>query len=248
MNGMTLAVVIVGITLSTLHQSALGALFLMAKSKLHPLWYSEFIPILFFLSSIFAGLSMVILEGSISQKVFRHRINAKIHMSHHSIMLGLSKICAAVIFVYLFLKILVFIHDKQWIYISSTWGYWYLLEIIGFVSIPLYLYVHAVRYQNIKVVKMASVLTLCGIVLNRLNTSIIAYNWQAVQKYFPTWMEIEVTLAIICLEIIVLRWIVNRMPVLNDPPAWVGGKIPDRVVKIFKVKQKEPEAWKVFNS
>src|SRR3990172_3572475 len=51
---LTLGVVIFGITLSTLHQSGLGGLFLMAKGKIHPLWYSEFIPILFFISSIFA--------------------------------------------------------------------------------------------------------------------------------------------------------------------------------------------------
>ena len=47
LSGMTLAAVIFGITLSTLHQSGLGALYLMAKEKIHPLWYSEFIPILF---------------------------------------------------------------------------------------------------------------------------------------------------------------------------------------------------------
>lgn len=73
LSGMTLGAVILGITLSTLHQSGLGALFLMAKEKIHPLWYSEFIPILFFVSSIFAGLSMVIFEGSISRGSFRIR-------------------------------------------------------------------------------------------------------------------------------------------------------------------------------
>ena len=59
LSGMTIGAVIFGITLSTLHQSGLGALYLMAKDKIHPLWYNEFIPILFFVSSIFAGLSMV---------------------------------------------------------------------------------------------------------------------------------------------------------------------------------------------
>src|SRR3989339_1587166 len=77
LSGMTIAAVIFGITLSTLHQSGLGALFLMAKVKIHPLWYSEFIPILFFVSSIFAGLSMVIFEGSISSKVFKSRMLAE---------------------------------------------------------------------------------------------------------------------------------------------------------------------------
>ena len=88
---MTLGAVIFGITLSTLHQSGLGALYLMAREKIHPLWYSEFIPILFFVSSIFAGLSMVIFEGSISQRVFSDQISEKDHMAHDGIIHGLSK-------------------------------------------------------------------------------------------------------------------------------------------------------------
>src|SRR3972149_317845 len=72
LSSLTLGAVIAGVTLSTLHQSGLGALFLMAKSKIHPLWYTEFIPILFFVSSIFAGLSMVIIESTIRQRVCRN--------------------------------------------------------------------------------------------------------------------------------------------------------------------------------
>ena len=133
---LTLGAVIFGITLSTLHQSGLGALFLMAKNKIHPLWYSEFIPILFFVSSIFAGLSMVIFEGSISQKVFRHRISAKLHTSHNDIILGLAKICAGTMYVYFFLKVLVFIHGQHWVYLNTPMGYLYLVEMVVFVLIP----------------------------------------------------------------------------------------------------------------
>ncbi len=111
---MTLAAVIFGITLSTLHQSGLGALFLMAKEKIHPLWYSEFIPIMFLVSSVFAGLSMVIFEGSISHKVFFDQISEKNHRAQKGIISGLSKICAGAMFAYLFLQILVFIHGKRW--------------------------------------------------------------------------------------------------------------------------------------
>jgi formate-dependent nitrite reductase membrane component NrfD len=68
---LALGAVIIGVTLSTLHQAGLGALFLMAKPKIHPLWYTEFIPILFFVSSIFGGLSMVILEGTLTHRPLR---------------------------------------------------------------------------------------------------------------------------------------------------------------------------------
>ena len=88
LKGMTIGAVIFGITLSTLHQSGLGALYLMAKEKIHPLWYSEFIPVLFLVSSIFAGLSMVIFEGSISHKVFFNQLSEKNIKSHDSIIHG----------------------------------------------------------------------------------------------------------------------------------------------------------------
>ena len=89
--GLTVGAVIFGITLSTLHQSGLGALYLMAKPKIHPLWYSEFIPIFFLVSSIFAGLSMVILEGTLSHRVFKDQIDPKKHHSFEDLVIGLAK-------------------------------------------------------------------------------------------------------------------------------------------------------------
>ena len=129
--------------------------------------------------------------------------------------------------------------------------YWFLVEIIGFVLIPFRLYTHAVKYKNVSVVKLASLLTLVGILLNRLNTSVIAYNWQVAERYIPSWMEIWVTLTVICVELIVLRWIVNRMPVLSDPPLWARGKEDNAIRKIFLLKEtddkkeEEKEEWKV---
>lgn len=249
LGSLTLGAVIIGITLSTLHQSGLGALFLMAKSKIHPLWYSEFIPILFFVSSIFAGLSMVIFEGSISHKVFSHRMNYKLRSSHGDIVLGLAKICAGTMFVYLFLQIIVFIHENNWIYLNSTWGYWYLLEMGAFVLLPCLLFTQAVRYKNLLTIKIASIFTLIGIILNRLNISVIAYNWHEIERYVPTWMEIEVTLMVIFAELLVLRWIVNRMPILGDPPEWAKEKREKQNKEVYLVneKEKEPEEWKISN-
>jgi Ni/Fe-hydrogenase subunit HybB-like protein len=102
LDSLTLAAVIFGITLSTLHQSGLGALYLMAKPKIHPLWYSEFIPILFLVSSIFAGLSMIIFEGTISHRVFKDQIDPKKHHTFEEIVFGLAKGAAIAMFVYYF--------------------------------------------------------------------------------------------------------------------------------------------------
>jgi Ni/Fe-hydrogenase subunit HybB-like protein len=212
---LTLGAVIFGITLSMLHQSGLGALFLMAKPKIHPLWYSEFIPILFFVSSIFAGLSMIIFEGTISHKVFRNLIGEKSHHSFEEIVFGLGKGAAIAMFVYYFFKALIFIHEKQWELINDFWGYWYLVEVIGFVLIPCFMFAYAVRNRNLGIIKIASILALIGIILNRLNISVIAFKWDAVNKYYPSWEEIVVTLMVVFSEIWVFRWIVTRMPVFS---------------------------------
>ncbi len=74
---LTLVLTIFGVVLSTLHQSSLGALFLIAPSKLHPLWYSPYLALYFFVSSIVAGLSMVIFEGSLAHKHFHDKMDAE---------------------------------------------------------------------------------------------------------------------------------------------------------------------------
>ncbi len=220
LSGMTIAAVIFGITLSTLHQSGLGALFLMAKEKIHPLWYSEFIPIMFFVSSIFAGLSMVIFEGTISHKVFSSQINEKHHHEQKNIIRGLSKICAGTMFAYFFLKVLVFIHGQHWDLLNTRMGYWFLLEMLGFVLLPMILFFISYRTNNQTMIKVAAIITMLGVILNRLNVSVIGFNWDIPVHYIPSWMEFVVTLAVIFTEIWIFRWIVNRMPVLRESPSW----------------------------
>jgi len=218
LRSLTVAAVIFGITLSTLHQSGLGALFLLAKSKIHPLWYTEFIPILFFVSSIFAGLSMIIFEGTISHRVFHDRIDPKNQDSFQGMVLGLAKGAAISLFAYFFFKALVFVHGRQWTLINDFWGFWYLVEMLGFVLVPCAVFAYGVRKESLGAIRVAAVFTMVGVVLNRLNISIIAFNWNAAVRYVPSWMEIVVTLAIVFSEVWVFRWIVTRMPVFEEAP------------------------------
>ena len=222
LSGMTIAAVIFGITLSTLHQSGLGALYLMAKDKIHPLWYSEFIPIMFFVSSVFAGLSMVIFEGSISHKVFFSQISEKNHHAQNNIIRGLAKICAGTMFAYFFLKLLVFIHGQNWDLLNTPMGYWFLLEMLGFVFLPMTLFFYSYRTNNTTLIKVSAILTMLGVILNRLNVTVIWFRWDAAVHYIPSWMELVVTLAVIFTEIWIFRWVINRMPVLRDSPSWVN--------------------------
>jgi Ni/Fe-hydrogenase subunit HybB-like protein len=91
---------------------------------------------------------------------------------------------------------------------------------LGFVLLPMILFFISYRQNNITLIKIASVVTMVGIILNRLNVTVIGFKWDAATHYYPSWMEIVVTLAVIFTEIWIFRWIVNRMPVLRESPEW----------------------------
>lgn len=214
LGGLTLGAVIFGVTLSTLHQSGLGALYMMAKPKIHPLWYSDFIPVLFFVSSIFAGLSMVIFEGSITHKVFQHRVGKDLHASESRILVGLSRVCAGAMFVYLFLVSLALVHEGSWRHAGEPMFAWWLIEVVGFVLVPMGLFLRGGLHRSMRLIRIAAAAALVGVLLNRLNLTVIGFRWDAAVRYVPTWQEIVVTLAVISAELWVFRWVVNRLPVL----------------------------------
>jgi Ni/Fe-hydrogenase subunit HybB-like protein len=69
-------------------------------------------------------------------------------------------------------------------------------------------------------IRTGAAMTLIGVVLNRLNISVIAFKWYESVHYVPTWMEIVVTGAVISAELWVFRWVINRMPVMGPTPDW----------------------------
>jgi Ni/Fe-hydrogenase subunit HybB-like protein len=123
-------------------------------------------------------------------------------------------------FAYFFLQVLVFIHEKRWDLLATPMGYWYLVEMIGFVLVPMMLFLYAYRRKSIAIIRVAAIMTIVGIILNRLNVTVIGFQWDEPVRYVPSWMEIVITLTVIFTEIWIFRWVVRRMPVLSDPPAW----------------------------
>ena len=73
--------------------------------------------------------------------------------------------------------------------------------------------------------KVAAVITMLGVILNRLNVSVIGFKWEMAVRYVPSWMEFIVTLAVIFTEIWIFRWVITRMPVLRDSPSWVKDNV-----------------------
>ncbi len=225
---MTVWLAILGVVLSTLHQSSLGSLFLIAPTKLHPLWYSMYLPLFFFISSIIAGLSMVIVESALSHRLFAYRLSSSSHFNLDDLTLGLGKAAAAVLYVYFFLKLIGLSDGGHWDLLNTPYGHLYLLEIIGFVALPCAMYVIGVRTRNAKLVRITGAWTVIGIVLNRFNVSMIAMNWQVSPHYRPSWMEVTVSLALVTIGIWLFRWLVNRLPVLaTDRPAVGANNLKD---------------------
>jgi len=217
---LTLILTIFGVVLSTLHQSSLGALFMIAPSKLHPLWYSSYLPVYFFISSIFAGMSMVIFEGSLAHRFLHHKMD-ETHLSESDgVVLGFSKAAAFVMAGYVAIKLVGLAMDNNWHYLASGMGLWFLLELLGFVLLPAFIYALAAREKSIRLAKWASVLGVLGVMLNRLNVSLVAFNWHlpAAERYCPSLMEIGTSIFIVTIGVVVYRFITTHMPVLYEHP------------------------------
>ncbi len=223
-HGFTIALTIMGVVLSTMHQSSLGALFLIAPNKLHPLWYSTYLPLFFFISSMFAGMSMVLFESTLAHKNFHHLMDEAHKRESEGVALGFAKACSWVMFGYIVIKFLGLALENKWSYLGTGWGAWFLVELVGFVALPMLSYAIGYRDRNIALIKKTALWTVLGIVLNRFNVSLVAFNWQlpSAERYFPSAMEIGVSVFVVTVGVIVYRFVVTRMAVFHEHPDYQG--------------------------
>jgi len=217
---LTLVLTIFGVILSTLHQSSLGALFLIAPSKLHPLWYSSYIPIFFFVTSIIAGLSMVIFESTLSHHYLHDKMDEDHINGSDQITLGFGKAASWVLAGYFAIKLIGISVENHWHLLSTGYGQWFLVEILCFVALPCYLYAVGVRDKNLKLIKWTSALTVLGIIVNRLNISLIAFNYHlpSNERYVPHWKEIGISIFLVTVGVVAFKFITTRMPILYKHP------------------------------
>ncbi len=210
----TIGLTVAGIILSTLHQGALGTLLTYAPGKVHPLWYSaEFMWIFFLCSSIFAGLCMVIAVSTIVKKTMSWRCSGEFLDNLDSITIGLAKGASMALVTYLVIKIVGMTHDNLWAYLTTGWGTWYLLEIGLGVVLPIILFSFAIRNKSVGLIRFTAFLTIFGLLLNRLNTVLISFNWNLYQEW-PPLLETIISVTIFFLFVTVYRFILYRLPIL----------------------------------
>jgi Ni/Fe-hydrogenase subunit HybB-like protein len=217
----TIGMTIAGIILSTLHQSALGAMYLLAPGKLHPLWYSSYLPVFFLSSSIYAALAMVIVVSTLAAKFLRDKADHNFLSTLDSLTVGLGKGAAVGIYVYFVLKLIGVTHDDHWNLLNTPYGRWFLVEIFGFVLLPGIILSIGTKTMRVNIVRVGAFLAVFGIILNRINVSMIALNWDLpnhLHHIIPVWREAMVVFTIFTLHVLIFRWILNRMPVLREHP------------------------------
>lgn len=212
--------VILGVVLSTLHQSSLGSLLLIQPQKLHPLWWTPILPVMFFTSAIAVGMAMIIFESSLSSRYFQRGL--EIHL--------LSKIAKGLPYVlgfYLLLKFgeLAYSGDLGYLFTSGVMSVLFWTEIIVGVVIPMVWFSFEKNRSEPNRILTGAVITLLGMILNRFNVS-----WFAIKhpdplyylptfmgnvKYFPTLPEVLVSVGIFSAGIMAFGLIAKYFPVFE---------------------------------
>ena len=222
----TVGMTIFGIILSTLHQSALGGLFLLTPGKLHPLWYSTYLPVFFLASSIYAAAAFVIIIIALTARLRRERCGPEFLENLDPITLSLGNAAAVGLYVYVALKVIGVAHDDLWSLLPTAYGTLFLTEVGAFALLPAVMLTLAVRLKSPGAARWASLIALMGVALNRLNVCVVAFNWQIpghLQAVIPPMTEVGIALMVTVVHILVFTWIINRMPVaIQDEKAPVG--------------------------
>jgi Ni/Fe-hydrogenase subunit HybB-like protein len=211
---LSIAVMILGIILSTLHQSSLGSLFLIVPTKMNTLWYSSLLPVYFYLSAIGAGLAMVIFESYTSARAFGKGIELDL----------LSRIgffSAIVLAITLVLKITdLYLSNKlQLLAEMNQQSLMFSLEIFIGIIIPFGFLVQRKLRENKTWLYISAALIVAGFLLNRLNVSITAISSVNGINYFPSVHEVIISLMLIVLGMWAFRLLVKFLPVMEEQPA-----------------------------
>ena len=200
---------ILGVLLSTLHQSSLGTLFLIVPEKLYPLWYTPILPLLFFISAIAVGLAMTIFESWHSSRAFGRALELPLLAS-------MARVLAVVMSVYLWIRVLDMSHRHVFGLLAlnrmETWLF--ALE-IGLMAVPaVLLYQRAIRMQPGKLY-VCAVMVIFGFIANRLNVGITGLERGSGTHYIPRWTEVVITLSIVAAGFAIFRAIAQYFPIFE---------------------------------
>jgi Ni/Fe-hydrogenase subunit HybB-like protein len=234
MRHVAVPVIILGVLLSTLHQSSLGSLYLIVPQKLYPLWYTPLLPVMFFVSAVAAGLGMVIFESTLSARAFGRGLELPV-------LSEVGRLAVVVLAVYATLKLtdLAGRGGLELLLVprTETWFYWAELA-LGVLAPMALLAVPRVRHSGGGLF-LAAVLMILGFVLNRLNVSLTGLEAYAGVHYFPTWQEIAVTMGVVALGFVAFALAARYLPVFQTSETDGGAALRHRMAEEMRLASRE---------
>lgn len=212
-NKIMIGAVIFGVMLSTLHQSSLGAVFLISPTKMSPLWWDTKLPFHFLVSAVAMGLSMVSFETMLSAKFLYHKVDKEIFF-------GLARGVLIVLIFYFGLKIyqLFAVASPGMAFDGSVEGNMYLLEMFIGVVLPIVLLLRKQIRTNVNWIFAINIMVIAGVLLNRMNVCLFSqesYNVWRGFAYAPTWMEYFVSMGVIALGVFLYKMSAKHLPLFS---------------------------------
>ena len=200
---------ILGVLLSTLHQSSLGSLFLIVPEKLYPLWYTPILPLLFFVSAIAVGLAMTIFESWHSSRAFGRALELPLLAS-------LGRVLAVAMSVYLWIRFLDLLHrDAFGLLLRNRTETWLFLLEIALAVVPTALLYQSRIRRNPASLYVCAVMVVFSFIANRLNVGITGLEAGSGTHYMPKWSEVAVTLSLVAVGFAIFRVIGQHFPVFE---------------------------------
>jgi hypothetical protein len=189
---------------------------------------------------------MVIAVSTIVKKTMAWRCDDEFLDRLDSLTLGLAKGASLGLITYLAIKLIGVAHDNEWAYLATGWGQWFMLEIFLGVVLPIALFAYGIRNNRPGLVRCTAFLTIFGIVLNRINTALIAFNWKLYQE-IPHWKEVVISLTIFAIYVVTYRFILYRLPILyswKEAPALAEEPVLEEV----RCPRSEPVPVEMYRS
>ena len=206
--------IIMGVVLSCMHQSGLGSLLLIAPTKVHPLWYTPILPLLFLLSAISVGFPMVVFETTIATSAMKLEDEMEI--------LGpLTRFTILLLGIYMAVKMGDMLVRQSYVYLfdGSTQSRAFIVEMLFGVIIPWVMFLLPGVRRSRRWLFIASALVVGGVALNRVNVFLVSFKAPYTQQaYFPSLGEFAITIGFIAALIFLYRVCVQFFPVLSARP------------------------------
>jgi Ni/Fe-hydrogenase subunit HybB-like protein len=204
-----IGVVLAGVLLSSMHQSYLGGLYLIARGKVHPLWYSQYMHAMFYLSAIPAGLALTVMAIYLSMRSLNVRVD-------FGILSDCGRMIQLLLIVFAFFKVLDLAANQAWGYAfqrTSEAGYFW-LEMILLLAIPIFLLSYERVRSNPERLYWACAIVVAGFMVNRLNVSVTALQTAMGTHYVPKWTELASSVLVITAGVIAFRYAVIYLDIL----------------------------------